>query len=176
MSARLRPTSARSSSSRRKCVARASGVRSYPNQPCPRSATRRSAGSLSSSEIERGVWALGRLRVLQTFGQRVELALELRNFVAPERLHDGDAFACPIGASVPRHSQRVELLAQPTDSDPEIEPSVRKKVDVRDLFGRVDRAPLRHEADPGPQSDPLRMGRHESQRGERFHHSIGVSR
>ena len=62
----------------------------------------------------------------------------------------------------------LELLAEPADADAEVDPAAREHVEVDDLLGGVHRVALRHEADAGPETDPVGDGGEVGEGGERL--------
>jgi hypothetical protein len=55
---------------------------------------------------------------------------------------------------IERHRDHLELLAQPTDADTEVDPAAGQDVDVGHLLGRVDGVALPDQTDAGPQPKP----------------------
>ena len=69
---------------------------------------------------------------------------------------------------VERRRDHVELLLQPADADPEVDPPAGEVVEVDHLLGRVHGVPLRHEADAGAEPDPVGDGGQVGEGGERL--------
>src|SRR5207249_10548287 len=97
-----------------------------------------------------------------------ERAVMARQRLRPQRAHRGEVFAAARGAIVERDAEGLELLAQPADADAEVEPAAREDVRIGDLLGRVERRPLRDEADPGAEANAAGQRCREPDREERL--------
>jgi hypothetical protein len=76
--------------------------------------------------------------------------------------------AGPVAAALERHVEHLELLAEPADAHPELDPAARQHVEVGDLLGRVHRVALGDQADAGAQPQGVGHRRQIGQRGERL--------
>ncbi len=165
-SARVRPASASSSSRRASGAARSSGRRLKVCHPWAARATRRRAGSLSPPTWMGGWGAWTGLGNMLHERQAVEVAVEARGVVAPQGPQHLEVLVGAGPPAVPGDVHRLELLGQPPDAHPEVDPAARQPVHGRDLLGHVDRVALGEEQHRRPQSDPVGLGGEEGEGGQ----------
>jgi len=121
-----------------------------------------------AAEDDRWVRLLDRLREHAERRYPQERAVVARQRLRPERAHRGEVFAAARGAIVERDAEGLELLAQPADADAEVEPAAGEDVRIGDLLGRVQRRPLRDEADPRAEANAAGQRCREPDREERL--------
>ena len=120
------------------------------------------------ADVDGRMGSLNRLGEHLTFVQGVDLALVGGLFVAPERTQDLDVLIGARTAVLPRHLESVEFFFEPTDADPQVNPTRREPVQGGDLFGGVDRIALGEQQHRRAQSHRLRTGRQVGEGHHRF--------
>ena len=100
--------------------------------------------------------------------ERIELALERRGLVSPQRAEYLEVLVGPPAPLGPGHVDRPELLLQPAHADPEVDPTVGQPVQRGHLLGRVDGVALGEQHHGRAQPDGGGVGGQERQGVERL--------
>jgi CofD-related protein of GAK system len=118
----------------------------------------------------------GRVRLLDRTRLRVdpverdEAALEARSLLRPERAHRLDILVGARALVFEGHAERVELLLQVADAEPEDEAPAREYVEAAELLREHERVALRQDHDAGAEADRLGRRGDVGQRSRRVQH------